>query len=199
MLRKKSAGAEAPGTRSKALDTDEIRLISRIAEGDRQAFELLYRSYFPRLARFLDRMTRSAHLIEEIVNDTMLVVWQKAHTYNHASKVSTWIFAIAYRTALKAIHGLDEPVESDPEQYAGAGMHEPEQALTHRQLQQSVGHALDALSLEQRSVVNLTYFHGMDYGEIAETMDCPVNTVKTRMFHARRRLKELLTGHTEDT
>ena len=199
MLRKKRAEAGAPGARSIALDTDEIRLISRIAEGDRQAFELLYRSYFPRLARFLDRMTRSAHLIEEIVNDTMLVVWQKAHTYNQASKVSTWIFAIAYRTALKAIHGLDEPVESDFEQYAGDAMHEPEQALTHRQLQQSVGHALDALPLEQRSVVNLTYFHGMDYGEIAETMDCPVNTVKTRMFHARRRLKALLTGHTEDT
>ncbi len=198
MLREKRIGAKTPGAKSNAMESNEMQLVSLIAEGDRQAFETLYRAYFPRLARFLDRMTRSAHLIEEIVNDTMLVVWQKARTYNQSSKVSTWIFAIAYRTALKAIHGLDEPVESDFEQWPGEATHEPEHAMTYQQLQQSIGHALDALPMEQRSVVNLTYFHGMDYGEIAETMDCPVNTVKTRMFHARRRLKALLSGHTEE-
>ena len=76
---------------------DEAELIGRVATGDRRAFETLYRAYHPRLARFLQRMTRSAPLIEEIVNDTLLVVWRKAATFNGSSKVSTWIFAIAYR------------------------------------------------------------------------------------------------------
>jgi DNA-directed RNA polymerase specialized sigma24 family protein len=116
-------------------------------------------------------MTRCVQLIEEIVNDTMLVVWQKAHRFDGTSKVSTWIFAIAYRKACKAIKGLDEPV----------------------------GVALDDLPAAQRTVIQLTYHHDMGYADIAEIMDCPVNTVKTRMFHARRRLRLVLAGHLEET
>ena len=78
-------------------DSDEARLLGSIAAGDRAAFEKLYRVYFSRLTRFIGRMTRNAPLIEEIVNDTMLVVWQKAATFDGSCKPSTWIFAIAYR------------------------------------------------------------------------------------------------------
>jgi len=179
-------------------DKTEAHLVRQIAAGDREAFQALYRIYFPRLARFLDRMVRNTALIEEIVNDTMLVVWQKAHTYDHSSKVSTWVFAIAYRQGLKAINVRDEPVESDFELHAGDARQEPENALVHQQLQQGVSRALDALSLEQRVVVSLTYYHDMGYQEIAETMGCPVNTVKTRMFHARQRLKGMLSVHMEE-
>jgi hypothetical protein len=90
----------------------EASLVGRIAAGDRRAFEMLYRAYFPRLARFLHRMTRNSALIEEIANDTMLVVWQKAATFNGSSKVSTWVFAIAYRRACKALNAFDEPVDA---------------------------------------------------------------------------------------
>ncbi|UGQ46914.1 RNA polymerase sigma factor [Massilia endophytica] len=176
----------------------EARLVERIGLGDRQAFQALYRAYFPRLARFLGRMTRNAPLIEEVVNDTMMVVWQKAGTYDGSSKVSTWIFGIAYRQALKGLRGLDEPVEFSFE-LAGAPDLEPEQAAEDAQLRQGVSEALDALPLEQRMVVSLTYYHDMAYQEIAETMGCPVNTVKTRMFHARQRLKAMLLPHTEET
>ncbi len=170
----------------------EVRLIGLIAKGDLPAFETLYRGYFPRLTRFLDRMTRSAHLIEEVVNDTMLVVWQKAQTFDHTSKVSTWVFAIAYRKALKAIGAFDDPVDADCDDYTGLSENEPEQEFSRQQLQGLMAQALDALPSEQRHVVSLAYYHGMDYGEIAEIMDCPVNTVKTRMFHARRRMKTIL-------
>jgi RNA polymerase sigma factor (sigma-70 family) len=183
--------------RAQASEANEVRLIGLIEGGDRHAFAQLYRAYFPRLARFLDRMTRNPALIEEIVNDTLLVVWQRAASFNHSSKVSTWIFAIAYRTALKAIHALDEPVEADFEQTQGAPEHEPEFALSAQQQQQLVAAALDALPLVQRTVVNLAYYHGMGYDEIALVMDCPVNTVKTRMFNARARLRVLLAGQLE--
>jgi RNA polymerase sigma factor (sigma-70 family) len=174
----------------------EAQLIGLVVDGDRAAFQALYRAYFPRLARFLDRMTRNPPLIEEIINDTMMVVWQKAATYDHSCKLSTWIFAIAYRQGLKAVNGLDEPVEEEYEQH-GESWREPEFAFGRQQLQQGVSQALEALPLEQRVVVSLTYYHDMDYKEIAETMGCPVNTVKTRMFHARRRLRDLLSAHME--
>src|SRR6266571_4938972 len=93
--------------RAEGSEANEVRLIGQIAGGDRLAFTQLYRAYFPRLTRFLDRMTRKPTLIEEIINDTLLVVWQKAASFNHTSKVSTWVFAIAYRKALKAIDALD--------------------------------------------------------------------------------------------
>jgi RNA polymerase sigma-70 factor (ECF subfamily) len=189
-----SLDSPVPGTGSKRSQNDlhDVQLIRRIAERDRLAFEALYHSFFPRLTRFLDRMTRSTVLIEEIVNDTMYVVWRKADAFDRTSKVSTWIFSIAYRTALKAFRGVDEPVEMDFDHVAGEAAFEPEQEMNRQQMQQFVGNALDALPFEQRTVVNLAYFHGMSYEEIAETMDCPVNTVKTRMFHARKRLKTLL-------
>ncbi|MBY0240336.1 MAG: sigma-70 family RNA polymerase sigma factor [Burkholderiaceae bacterium] len=173
-------------------------LIAGVGRGDRQAFQDLYRAYFPRLARFLGRMTRNAPLMEEVINDTMLVVWQKALTYDGSSKVSTWIFGIAYRQALKALRGLDEPVECTVEPEAGPEQ-EPDNAAAAKQLQQGIRAALAALPLEQRMVVSLTYFHDMAYQEIADTMGCPVNTVKTRMFHARQRLKAMLLPHTEAT
>jgi RNA polymerase sigma-70 factor (ECF subfamily) len=186
-------GRASPATgRQAGAEAVEVRLIGLIAKGDLQAFETLYRGYFPRLTRFLDRMTRSAHLIEEVVNDTMLVVWQKAQTFDHTSKVSTWVFAIAYRKALKAIGAFDDPVDADCDDYTGQSENEPEQEFGRQQMQGLMMQALDALPAEQRHVVNLAYYHGMDYGEIAEIMECPVNTVKTRMFHARRRMKTIL-------
>ncbi len=199
MLKSRVADGQAATGKLDRLESGDVQLLGRIAEGDRAAFEALYRDYFGRLARFLDRMTRQPQMIEEIINDSMLVVWQKAGQYNHSSKVSTWIFAIAYRTALAAIRRHDEPVDADVDLVPGAAIHEPDTGLGHRRLERDVGHALDKLSMEQRTVVNLTYFHGMGYEEIAETMNCPINTVKTRMFHARLRLKTLLSGYMELT
>jgi RNA polymerase sigma factor (sigma-70 family) len=186
------AHSQRTGGRSSQIELHDVQLINRIVENDLRAFDALYRNYFPRLARFLDRMTHSTALIEEIINDTMFVVWQKANTYNRTCKVSTWIFSIAYRKGLKAIRGVDDPIDMDFDLVADETNVEPEQAISQRQLQQCVTHALDALPLEQRTVVNLAYYHGMGYQEIAEIMDCPVNTIKTRMFHARKRLSVLL-------
>lgn len=186
------------GRNSSVVDASDARLVSQVAGGDRHAFEALYRGYFPRLTRFLNGMTRSVPLIEEIVNDTMLVVWQKAQRYDGSCKVSTWIFAIAYRKACKAIKGLDEPVDVDPDLFEADAGHQPDHELDRQQLQRAIGAALDNLPAPQRAVVTLTYHHEMGYADIAAIMDCPVNTVKTRMFHARRRLRKLLAGQLEE-
>lgn len=180
-------------------DSDEAYLLARVAGGDRAAFEKLYRTYFSRLSRFIGRMTRNAPLIEEVVNDTMLVVWQKAASFDGSCKPSTWIFAIAYRKTLKGLRGSDDPVESDAALYEDESGNQPEQTLGRQQLQTTVAEALDQLPAAQRAVMVLTYYHEMAYSDIAEVVDCPVNTVKTRMFHARHRLKDLLWNERENS
>jgi RNA polymerase sigma-70 factor (ECF subfamily) len=186
--------AERP---ARVADDLECQLLVRIAAGDRAAFEALYRCYFPRLTRFLRRLMLQSHLVEEVLNDAMLVVWRKASTFNGQSKVSTWIFAIAFRRALKARSRFDDPVECDVELH-DEGSLQPEEQLMHRQLGATLDRALRTISAEQRAVVELTYFHGCRYQEIANIMGCPVETVKTRMFHARRRLRIALSGSKED-
>jgi RNA polymerase sigma-70 factor (ECF subfamily) len=189
-----------PQTQARADPSElvEQRLMGQIATKHLLAFEALYRCYYPRLTRFLDRMTRRPSLVEEILNDTMFVVWNRADSYNGQCKVSTWIFAIAYRKALKALQRLDEPAEDEDPDLQMSDEPGPEQLLGQQQMNELLSGALDSLSAEHRAVVDLTYFHGADYREIAQIVDCPIATVKTRMFHARRRLKVLLAGRMED-
>ena len=198
MLPTTITGTGARTERRNSATLDEIALISRVAGKDAAAFETLYRGYYPRLRRFLERVTRRPQIVDEILNDTMLVVWRRADSYNGASKVSTWIFAIAYRKALKALKAHDEPVDdsgADETPSAGPG---PEQSLVHDQSRAALERALADLSAAHRAVIALTYFHDLGYQEIAEIVDCPVDTVKTRAFHARRRLRGLLAGRLED-
>ena len=97
MAGKQTTELEAKEEGRSAAQQDEIALVGRVASGDAQAFEALYRCFYPRLRRFLERMMRRPQLVEEILNDTMLVVWRKAGTFNRCSKVSTWILGIASR------------------------------------------------------------------------------------------------------
>ena len=169
--------------------------MSGVARGDVAAFDALFRRYAPRLSRFLGRTTRGTHLIDEIVNDTMLVVWHKAGTYNRCSRVSTWILGIATRRRLKALRPVEEGAgHVDVDEMASPGDSGPEAQFMRKDLRRQLSDALDALSEEQRQVVMLAHFEGRSYPEIAAILGCPVNTVKTRMFHARRRLKLLLSG-----
>ena len=176
----------------------EARLVARIASADQQAFEALYRIYYRRLTRFLERVTRRPHAIEEILDDTMLAVWRKAATFNGSSQVSTWIFAIAYRMALKALRRDRNWVRNLFDDREEAFAPSPEVALIEGQSRSRIQRLLADLSPEQRAVVELTYYHGCAYKEIAEIVGCPVDTVKTRMFHARRKLRAVLIAQEGD-
>ena len=175
-------------------DVEETQLVRRIACQDRHAFELLYRIYYRRLTRFLDRVTRKPQMIDEILDDTMLVVWRKAATFNGASQVSTWIFAIAYRKAMKAFKRERGRVQGSLDLDAPACAPSPEIAFIEGESRSALRRLVAELSAEQRAVVELTYYHGCAYKEIAEIVGCPVDTVKTRMFHARRKLRAVMTA-----
>ena len=167
----------------------ECALLARIAGHDSAAMKELYLLYHRRLARFLMRLTTRYELAEEIINDTFWVVWQHAGDFRGASRVSTWILGIAYRRGLKTLRYAGPPsVDMDLE--TAAGIEEPAQ---QEEVTEWLDVALQRLPLEQRTVIELAYHVGHSCEEIASIMQCPVNTVKTRMFHARRKLKTLLT------
>jgi RNA polymerase sigma factor (sigma-70 family) len=192
MLRRFGFGKKASASFRRSAEDGDLALVSRVVAGDLQAFEALYRIYHPRLDRFLSLITARRTIVEEVLNDTMLVVWRRSETYNRQSKVSTWIFAIAYRTALKALRSQGDSVEPGVADDVASEEGGPEQRLIADQTRTAVLRALEALSPEQRSALVLTYFHDLPYAEIARIVDCPVDTVKTRVFHGRRRLRALL-------
>jgi RNA polymerase sigma-70 factor (ECF subfamily) len=172
-------------------DDADRALLRRISAGDRDAFRELYLRYHRRLARFLARLTRGREDAEEVINDTLWIVWQRAGDFRGASRVSTWIMGIAYRRALKLIRRAETHArvmaleQSDGESATDDSV----ESTSNRQL---VELALRQLPLEQRLVLEFTYYLDHSCEEIAEIMECPVNTVKTRMFHARRKLRVFL-------
>ena len=173
-------------------DASDRLLIQRMAAGDRAALSVLYRGYHGRLTRFLSRLTRRPDVIEEVINDCFWIAWQKAASFHGDSRVSTWIMGIAYRCGLKALrqHG-DEPVdeESIPEERTPA--HDPGE---DRELRDWLGRGLEKLSADQRVVVELVYGIGHSLDDVAVIMQCPVGTVKARLFHARVKLRNVLPG-----
>lgn len=173
----------------------DAALLAQVAQKDRAAFRRLYDQFYRPVYRFLYRFTRRPDLIEEAVNDVMLVVWDNAASFANRSKVSTWIMGIAYRKGLKLTEKLrrhdDRFVNLDSQ--AEAELSAIPKAPTDRAMTQDWLEAgLRELSCDHRAVIELTYYHGFAYEEIATILDCPLNTVKTRMFHARARLKSLL-------
>jgi RNA polymerase sigma-70 factor, ECF subfamily len=164
-------------------------LLNAVASGSRQALEELYLGYHRRLARFLSRFTPRYENVEEIINDTFMVVWQSAKDFRHASQVSTWIIGIAYRTALKSIrrqknHTSARSLDDFPEQTIDPTF----ETETRDWLQ----HGMNQLPMEQRLTLELAYHMGHSLEEIAAITDCPVGTVKARMFHAREKLRLFL-------
>jgi RNA polymerase sigma-70 factor, ECF subfamily len=173
----------------------ELELLESVARGDQYAFKRLYLLYHRRLGGFLMRMTGRHDLTEELINDVMFVVWQKAGSFRGDSQVSTWIIGIAYRQALKALRRTRNRPRSD----RLARNHESREpadvdGAERQETREWVASALAELPPKQRMVIELAYFMGYSCEEIARVAECPVGTVKTRMYHARARLRGLLSS-----
>ncbi len=176
-------------------DEADVLALSRIAAGSRAALDEMYRRYYPRLMDFLGRILSQRELAEEIVNDTMYTVWTAGASFAGRSKVSTWIFGIAYKKALKRLsrdrRHAAEPLDDSSEL---ASEQDPTGDVDEAELRSALERALTRLSPAHRSVVELTYLLDYSYVEISGIVGCPVNTVKTRMFHARAHLRRLLSA-----
>ncbi len=147
----------------------------------------LYELYLPRLGRFLYRVVQDAELIQELVNDVMLTVWQNAGAFRRESTVSTWILGIAYRKALDALR-RQKRYSTLVRQVPEPDRHDDD--IGYFIAERDLNRLLVKLSLEQRAVAELSFDFGYSYPEIAEILGVPVNTVKTRMYYARRTMQE---------
>ncbi len=173
------------------LDDIDKALLRQITE-DRStvAMQSLYNSYRSRLVPFLRRMTADHTLIEETYNDVMLTLWNKSDQFKGNSKVSSWIFSIAYRICLKLIKKqqfrqkvLDNFLFFKEEEDSVESINnESNEANLLKQ-------AIHSLPAKQRIAVELSYFEGYSTQEIGDIANCPANTVKTRLHHARQKIK----------
>ncbi|HEU4991174.1 MAG TPA: sigma-70 family RNA polymerase sigma factor [Luteimonas sp.] len=174
-------------------DTADRALLQRMAEGDRAALETLYRGYHGRLCRFLSRLTRRPELIEEVVNDCMFIAWQHAGEFRGDARVSTWLMGIAYRCGLKALRRQGTgPIDELADEALLPDLDGGSDPAEDRELRDLLGKALEHLTADQRVVVELVYGIGHSLNEVAAIVQCPVGTVKARLFHARVKLLNVM-------
>ena len=172
--------------------SDEI-LIGRIAGGDRLAMHALYARHHVKVFRFVLRLVRNEASAQDLISEVFLDVWRQADRFAGRSAVSTWILAIARFKALSSVRRRKE-AELDEEQAEAIedGADTPDIALQKKDTGEVLRRCLAKLSPDHREIIDLVYYHEKSVEEVAEIVAIPENTVKTRMFYARKKLAELL-------
>jgi RNA polymerase sigma-70 factor, ECF subfamily len=170
---------------------DEL-LIGRIARGDRLAMQVLFARHHVRIFRFVLRLLRDEMAAEDVISDVFLDVWRQASRFEGRSAVSTWLIAIARFKALSMLRkrredALDEVTAESIEEPSD----DPALATEKRDKGEKLRSCLSALSPEHREIIDLVYYHEKSVEEVARIVGIPENTVKTRMFYARKKLGEL--------
>lgn len=179
------------------MDNDEVlRLLVRIGQGDEAAFRELYRAFSRRLYAYVIRKLGNEAQAEEIVADTLYEVWKAPARFRGESQFSTWLIGIARNKVLMAFRSrkpdavyedLQEIAEVVASEDAGAF-----ELLAQRQRREGVQHCMERLSEDHREAIHLVFYEGMALAEVAQVQSCPENTVKTRLFHARQKLRNCL-------
>ena len=168
-------------------------LLQETAAGDRRAFQRLYMLTYPNVLGFSMRLVARHDRAEEVANDTMVAVWRSADRFEGRSKVSTWMFGIAYRIAMKSHrHERGERLHVDLD--AAGELHcdtSPDAAMLIEG--EALKAAMAALPSDIRAIFVMTYQYGFSIAEVAEATECPEGTIKTRMAAARQKLRELMT------
>jgi RNA polymerase sigma-70 factor (ECF subfamily) len=172
--------------------SDEV-LIGRIANGDRLAMQVLFARHHVRVYRFVLRLVSNPTVAEDLISDVFLDVWRQAGRFEARSAVSTWLLAIARFKALSAVRKRqDGELDDETAERMEDTSDTPEVALQKKNKGEVLRDCLKSLSPEHREIIDLVYYHEKSVEEVAELVGIPENTVKTRMFYARKRLSELL-------
>ena len=173
--------------------TSDEELIGRIASGDRLAMQVLFARHHVRVFRFVLRLVRDESVAEDLISEVFLDVWRQAGRFEGRSQVSTWLLAIARFKALSALRRRpDEELDEEAAEAIEDPSDDPEVALDKKDKSAAIRKCLEKLSAEHREIIDLVYYHEKSVEEVAQIVGIPENTVKTRMFYARKRLAELL-------
>ena len=183
--------------RSLYAQSDEA-LIKAIAAGSQAAMRALYARHGGRVARFITRLVGDTAHAEDLVSEVFIAVWRQAGRFEGRSQVSTWILSIARFAALSALcrRGETELDETAMEMIADTA-DTPEQTVLKEDRSVQLRSCLAQMSREHREIIDLVYFHDKSVEEVARITRMPKNTVKTRMFYARKRLAQLLSTHSD--
>jgi RNA polymerase sigma-70 factor (ECF subfamily) len=174
-------------------ETSDEALINAIAAGDQRAMHSLYARHSVRVYRFVLRLTNDSSLAEDLAGEVFIDVWRRADGFKGKSQVSTWLLAIARHKALSALRNRsDEQLDDEMATATADPADDAETTVNKRDRSAIVQHCLSQLSLRHREVLDLVYYHEKSVDEVAQIVGAPANTVKTRMFYARRRMENLL-------
>jgi RNA polymerase sigma-70 factor (ECF subfamily) len=174
-----------------ALSPTDAELLRQVAAGDEVAFAELYDLYAPSVYNYLLRLVNEPAAAEEILQEVFLAMWQGAHRFREEAKVKTWLLRIAHHQAVSWLRRARSTAWANEE--LEADDHDPiEEHLARSWQIDRVRAALARLTPNHRAVIELTFVQGLSYAEIAEVMNCPIGTVKSRMSYALRRLNDLL-------
>jgi|SRR6516165_9788001 len=173
--------------------TSDEALIERIAAGDKLAMQVLFARHQVRVYRFVLRLVRDQSVAEELVGEVFLDVWRQAGRFEARSTASTWLLAIARYKALSALRRrTDQELDDDKAATIEDPGDSPEVAVLKQNKGEVLRQCLTALTPEHREIIDLVYYHEKSVEEVAQIVGINENTVKTRMFYARKRLSELL-------
>lgn len=172
---------------------DDGLLIGQVANGDREAMRQIYARHHVRVYRFILRFVSDSATAEDLTNDVFIDVWRQAGRYEGRSQVSTWILGMARFKALsdrRKVRNVVDPDDALGEVEDDADT--PEVSAQKKDKAQALRNCIAKLSAEHREIVDLVYYHDKSIKEVAEIVGIPENTVKTRMFHARKNLSSTM-------
>ena len=178
---------------SSAKATSDEVLIGLVAKGDKDAMRLLFARHNVRVFRFLIRMVGNEATAEDLLNEVFVHVWRTAERFEARSQVSTWILGIARYKALTALRSRSfDELEDEVAESIEDSSDDPETLMQKTERCAILQACLSQLSSAHREVVDLVYYHEQSIEEVARIIGVPQNTVKTRVFHARKRIAELM-------
>ncbi len=179
------------------MDNDRVsQLLVRIGRQDQSAFEELYKAFSRKVYAYVLNMLKDHVRAEEVLVDTMYQVWRNPTQFRGDSQFSTWLIGVARNKALMVFRGRrPDEVHDDLDDVAETAIDESEDGyaqLAQKQRTDGVRHCMDRLSDEHRECLHLVFYEGYSLAEVAAVQRCPENTVKTRLFHARQKIKNCL-------
>ena len=179
------------------MDNQEVRLLlDRIAKSDEAAFRKLYTAFSRKLYAYALRQLSDPSQAEEVVSDTLFEIWKNPTAFRGDAQFSTWLIGIARNKCLMAFRSrkrdadhddIDEIADEIPDE-SGCAF----DVLAQKQRHEGVQHCMGKLGDEHRECIHLVFYEGMSIGEIADIQQCPEGTIKTRLFHARKKLQNCL-------
>ena len=181
----------------KKVDSDAV-LVERTVAGDQKAFELLVIKYQRRIQRLIGRMVRDVDLVEDIAQETFIRAYRALAQFRGEAQFYTWLYRIAVNTAKKSLMDLkrnptvsenayksDDDDETSPVENELTSSETPEAVLASKEIAEIINTAMEGLPEELRQAITLREIEGLSYEEISEAMNCPIGTVRSRIFRAR--------------